>query len=62
MAQRPSVSRIALGVGLRHRSMRTPNQLQQNFAVECMINEAAAAAGSDPNPETGIDHTTDQLA
>jgi CO/xanthine dehydrogenase Mo-binding subunit len=47
-----------LEVGLRHRSMRSPMHLQQNFAVESMINEAAAAAGADPI-QYRIDHTTD---
>lgn len=46
-------------VGLRHRSMRSPLDLQQNFAVECLISEAAAAAGVDPI-QYRIDHTTDR--
>lgn len=33
--------------GLRGNIMRTPGQRQQNFALECLINEAAAAAGGD---------------
>jgi CO/xanthine dehydrogenase Mo-binding subunit len=45
-------------VGLRHRSMRSPAHLQQNFAVESMVNEAAAAAGADPI-QYRIDHTSD---
>jgi CO/xanthine dehydrogenase Mo-binding subunit len=45
-------------VGLRHRSMRSPMHLQQNFAVESMVSEAAAAAGADPI-QFRIDHTTD---
>ena len=34
--------------GLRGNIMRTPWQRQQNFALEGVINEAAAAAGADP--------------
>jgi CO/xanthine dehydrogenase Mo-binding subunit len=48
-----------LGWGLRHRSMRSPGHLQQNFGVECMVTEAAAAAGADPL-QFRIDHTTDE--
>ena len=48
----------AVNLGLRHRSMRSPMHLQQNFAVECMVNEAAAAAGADPI-QYRLDHTTD---
>jgi nicotinate dehydrogenase subunit B len=47
-----------LDVGLRHRSMRSPTHLQQNFAVESMVNDAAAAAGADPI-QYRIEHTTD---
>jgi nicotinate dehydrogenase subunit B len=47
-----------LKVGLRAHSMRTPQQRQQNFALEGMINEAAAAAGVDPI-EYRLRHTTD---
>ena len=39
--------------------MRTPGQRQQNFALEALINEAAAAAKADP-VQFRIDHTTDQ--
>jgi CO/xanthine dehydrogenase Mo-binding subunit len=39
--------------------MRTPGQRQQNFALEGLINEAAAATGADPI-QFRIDHTTDQ--
>jgi CO/xanthine dehydrogenase Mo-binding subunit len=45
-------------VGLRHRTLRSPIHLQQNFAVESMVNEAAAAAGADPI-QYRIDHTSD---
>jgi CO/xanthine dehydrogenase Mo-binding subunit len=47
-----------LSVGLQHQSMRSPQHLQQNFGVECMVSEAAAAAGADPI-QYRIDHTTD---
>lgn len=36
------------GVGMRGLIMRTPGQRQQNFAIEALLNEAAAAAGIDP--------------
>jgi CO/xanthine dehydrogenase Mo-binding subunit len=45
--------------GLRGNIMRTPGQRQQNFALECFINEAAAAAGADPI-QFRIEHTSDQ--
>jgi CO/xanthine dehydrogenase Mo-binding subunit len=45
--------------GLRGNIMRTPGQRQQNFALECLINEAAAAAGADPI-QFRIAHTSDQ--
>jgi nicotinate dehydrogenase subunit B len=45
--------------GLRGNIMRTPGQRQQNFALESLINEAAASAGADPI-QFRIDHTTDQ--
>jgi CO/xanthine dehydrogenase Mo-binding subunit len=48
-----------LRLGLRHRSMRSPNHLQQNFGVESMVNEAAAAAGADPI-QYRLDQTTDE--
>jgi CO/xanthine dehydrogenase Mo-binding subunit len=46
-------------IGLRHRSMRSPAHFHQNFAIESMINEAAAAAGADPI-QFRLDHTTDR--
>ncbi len=49
----------AIDVGLRHRQMRSPIDLQQTFGVECVINEAAAAAGADPI-QFRIDHTSDR--
>jgi len=45
--------------GLRGNIMRTPGQRGQNFALEALMNEAAAAAGADPI-QFRIDHTTDQ--
>jgi CO/xanthine dehydrogenase Mo-binding subunit len=45
--------------GLRGSIMRTPGQRQQNFALEGLINEAAATANADPI-QFRIDHTTDQ--
>jgi CO/xanthine dehydrogenase Mo-binding subunit len=39
--------------------MRTPGQRQQNFALEALINEAAAAANADPI-QFRIHHTSDQ--
>lgn len=45
-------------IGLRHRSMRSPHQFQQNFGMECMVSEAAATAGADPI-QFRLDHTTD---
>ena len=45
--------------GLRGNIMRTPGQRQQNFALEGLINEAAAATGADPI-QFRISHTTDQ--
>jgi CO/xanthine dehydrogenase Mo-binding subunit len=45
-------------VGMRIHSMRTPVQREQNFAVEGMINEVAAAVGVDPI-EYRMRHTAD---
>jgi nicotinate dehydrogenase subunit B len=45
--------------GLRGNIMRTPGQRQQNFALEGLINEAAASASADPI-QFRIDHTTDR--
>lgn len=44
--------------GLRGNIMRTPGQRQQNFALEGLINEAAASAKTDPI-QFRLDHTTD---
>jgi nicotinate dehydrogenase subunit B len=45
--------------GLRGNIMRTPGQRQQNFTLENLINEAAAAAGIDPI-QFRLNHTTDE--
>jgi nicotinate dehydrogenase subunit B len=45
--------------GLRGNIMRTPGQRQQNFALEGLINEAAAAVGADPI-EYRLAHTSDE--
>ncbi|MCU1321819.1 MAG: twin-arginine translocation pathway signal protein [Acidobacteriaceae bacterium] len=47
------------GVGMRGIIMRTPGQRQQNFALESLLNEAAAATGTDPIAFR-IRHTSDQ--
>ena len=44
--------------GLRGLIMRTPGQRQQNFVLESLINEAAAATHTDPI-EFRLQHTTD---
>jgi CO/xanthine dehydrogenase Mo-binding subunit len=45
-------------VGMRIHSMRTPDQRQENFALESIVNEAAAAAGVDPI-QYRLEHTSD---
>ncbi|HEY1949819.1 MAG TPA: molybdopterin cofactor-binding domain-containing protein [Bryobacteraceae bacterium] len=45
--------------GIRGLIMRTPGQRQQNFVLESLINEAAAAVSADPI-QFRLDHTTDQ--
>ena len=45
--------------GLRGNIMRTPGQRQQNFALEGIINEAAAAAKADPI-DFRVKHTSDK--
>lgn len=54
----PNVGGDARSAGLRGNIMRTPRQRQQNFALESLINEAAATAGVDPI-EYRIRHTSD---
>lgn len=46
-------------VGMRIHSMRTPVQREQNYALESMVNEVAAAVGVDPI-DYRMRHTTDQ--
>ena len=55
---RPNLGDNAACGGLRGNIMRTPGQRQQNFAVECLMNEAAAAANTDP-VAFRLAHTTD---
>ena len=55
----PSLGAQSVTGGLRGNIMRTPGQRQQNFALEGLINEAAAAVGADP-VQFRLDHTTDQ--
>ena len=45
---RPNLGAESSAVGMRGLIMRTPGQRQQNFALESLINEAAASAGADP--------------
>jgi len=44
----PNLAAESAGGGLRGNIMRTPGQRQQVFALEGLINEAAAAAKADP--------------
>jgi len=55
----PNLAADSASGGLRGNIMRTPGQRQQNFALEGLINEAAAAAGADPI-EYRLAHTTDE--
>jgi nicotinate dehydrogenase subunit B len=55
----PNLAAESASGGLRGNIMRTPGQRQQNFALEGLINEAAAAVKADP-VQFRIDHTTDQ--
>jgi CO/xanthine dehydrogenase Mo-binding subunit len=55
----PNIGAESAYGGLRGNIMRTPGQRQQNFALEGLINEAAASASSDPI-DFRIRHTTDQ--
>jgi nicotinate dehydrogenase subunit B len=54
----PNLAGDSANGGLRGNIMRTPGQRQQNFALEGLMNEAAAAAGADPI-EYRLAHTTD---
>jgi CO/xanthine dehydrogenase Mo-binding subunit len=55
----PNLAGDSANGGLRGNIMRTPGQRQQNFALEGLVNEAAAAAGADPI-EYRLTHTTDE--
>jgi CO/xanthine dehydrogenase Mo-binding subunit len=55
----PNLAGDSANGGLRGNIMRTPGQRQQNFALEGLINEAAAAPGADPI-EYRLAHTTDE--
>jgi CO/xanthine dehydrogenase Mo-binding subunit len=55
----PNLGGESASGGLRGNIMRTPGQRQQNFALEGLINEAAAAANTDPI-QFRLDHTTDE--
>jgi nicotinate dehydrogenase subunit B len=55
----PNIAVDSASGGLRGNIMRTPAQRQQNFALEGLINEAAATAKMDPI-QFRINHTTDQ--
>ncbi|MGB2628674.1 MAG: molybdopterin cofactor-binding domain-containing protein [Candidatus Acidiferrum sp.] len=55
----PNLGAETASGGLRENIMRTPGQRQQNFALECLINEAAAATNTDP-VQFRLDHTTDE--
>ncbi len=55
----PNLAAETVSGGLRGNIMRTPVQRQQNFALESLVNEAAAAVGVDPI-QFRLDHTSDQ--
>src|SRR5258706_5270022 len=55
----PNLAAESAGGGLRGNIMRTPGQRQQIFALEGLINEAAAAAKADPI-RFRIEHTSEQ--
>jgi nicotinate dehydrogenase subunit B len=55
----PNLAADSVYGGLRGNIMRTPGQRQQNFALECLINEAAATASADPI-DYRLGHTTDE--
>ena len=55
----PNLAADSANGGLRGNIMRTPGQRQQNFALESLMNEAAAFAKVDPI-QFRIDHTSDQ--
>ena len=55
----PNLGSETASGGLRGHIMRTPGQRQQNFALESLINEAAAVARADPI-EFRMRHTSDR--
>jgi nicotinate dehydrogenase subunit B len=55
----PNVCSDSAYGGIRGLIMRTPGQRQQNFALESLINEAAAAAQADPI-QFRLQHTSDE--
>jgi nicotinate dehydrogenase subunit B len=55
----PNLGADTVSAGLRGNIMRTPGQRQQNFGLEALMNEAAAAGGVDPI-RFRLDHTSDQ--
>jgi len=55
----PNLGAESVSGGLRGNIMRTPGQRQQNFALEGLMNQAAAEAKADPI-RFRIDHTTEQ--
>ena len=55
----PNLGSESISGGLRGHIMRTPGQRQQNFALEAVINEAAAAASADAI-EFRLRHTSEQ--
>jgi CO/xanthine dehydrogenase Mo-binding subunit len=55
----PNLGAESISGGLRGHIMRTPGQRQQNFALESLLNEAAAVAQADPI-EFRIHHTSDR--
>jgi CO/xanthine dehydrogenase Mo-binding subunit len=54
----PNLAMESAAGGLRGNIMRTPGQRQQNFVLEALVNECAAAAGADPL-QFRLDHTSD---
>jgi nicotinate dehydrogenase subunit B len=55
----PNLGSESVSGGLRGNIMRTPGQRQQNFALEGLINEAAASVKGDPI-QFRIEHTSEQ--
>jgi len=55
----PNLGAECASGGLRGHIMRTPGQRQQNFALECLMNEAAAVAHADP-VQFRLQHTSDR--